>query len=120
MCGYSLEHYKTRDAAKDDELILRKFPSGTQGFTRVNETDCATCLKEGAELMVKLPNNQSRRALFDTLPVGSHRDALIFENQNTPLSLQELPVETMATVLSIGGGQVVMQDDSVKRELVTA
>ena len=50
MCDYSLEKLQTRPAKVDDKLAIRKFYSGTRGFSASEDMSVAVCVLPGTEL----------------------------------------------------------------------
>lgn len=50
MCDYSLSSVKSRAAAKDDQLIVRNFGTGTKGFSDLKDPTTAVCVLPGTEL----------------------------------------------------------------------
>ncbi len=112
MCDYSLEHYKSRSATVGDDLTLVRFSSGSKGFIRPNEADCPSCIKDGHLLQVTGLDGKARTAEYCRLEQGPYHDGLLFEDDNLPTSLQDLPVGMKATVVMIGrphadGGTVI-------------
>jgi hypothetical protein len=91
MCDYSLELYRSRPAAQEEQYTLHRFPSGTMGF--VSGTDCETafCMPAGARLSLEGINETVQRA-FSIGPAEqvtmtrlevtghAHRDAVRFAN----------------------------------------
>lgn len=117
MCDYSLEIYKSRMAEEGEELTLMRFGTGTQGFAPNNpgERDVAACVMPGAKLMLSHPTAPepiiaeftrielpcSVTMVADGISVEAtigHRDAVKMPCGNV-ISLQKLPVGTLATVL---------------------
>ena len=68
MCDYSLEMYKNRAAVDDEELVTRRFPSGSQGFVSEADADCAVCCKSGVEMTLDLSGT------FPTVALGNLLD----------------------------------------------
>jgi hypothetical protein len=121
-CDFSLETYKSRAAVKDEDLVVRKFPSGCKGFVDLIDADCAVCCKSGVEMTLHLSGTflvmdgglegplyrELSEELF-TGPIsvffrtqpgnwpGLFRDGFILED-GTFLNLQYLPEGTRATV----------------------
>ena len=53
MCDYSLELYRSRPAVREDQSTLRRFPSGTMGFTAGHDCDTAVCMPADAHLRLE-------------------------------------------------------------------
>ena len=50
MCDYSLHNVKSRPAKVGDKLTTRDFGTGTRGFSALDDTNVAVCLRPGTEL----------------------------------------------------------------------
>jgi hypothetical protein len=50
MCDYSLHSIKSRPAKVGDKLTTRDFGTGTRGFSALEDTNVAVCLRPGTEL----------------------------------------------------------------------
>ena len=50
MCDYSLHSIKSRPAKVGDQLTTRDFGTGTRGFSALEDTNVAVCLRPGTEL----------------------------------------------------------------------
>lgn len=119
MCDFSLEFTRSRAAEDNEDLVLKKFPSYTQGFVSAKEgadQDCAVCCKSGVEMTVHLEGTFPVRAIDDVTgfstetfsgdtPVKFHTHTKVVAHRDgfaTPggwwLSLQDLPIGTLATV----------------------
>jgi hypothetical protein len=48
MCDYSLELYRSRPATEEEQYTLRRFPSGTMGFTAARDCETAVCIPADA------------------------------------------------------------------------
>ena len=91
MCDYSLELYRSRPAVQEEQYTLRRFPSGTMGFTAGYDCDTAVCMPADAHLRLEGIGETEQRA-FDVGPVEevvmirlevlahAHRDAVRFSN----------------------------------------
>ena len=91
MCDYSLELYRSRPAVQEEQYTLRRFPSGTMGFTAGYDCDTAVCMPADAHLRLEGIGETVQRA-FDVGPVEevvmirleviahAHRDAVRFAN----------------------------------------
>jgi hypothetical protein len=91
MCDYSLEFYRSRPAVQEEQYTLRRFPSGTMGFTAGYACDTAVCMPADAHLRLEGIGETVQRA-FDVGPVEevvmirlevlahAHRDAVRFAN----------------------------------------
>jgi hypothetical protein len=100
MCDYSLELYRSRPAVQEEQYTLRRFPSGTMGFTAGYDCDTAVCMPADAHLRLEGIGETVQRA-FDVGPVEevvmirlevlahAHRDAVRFANGKAVL-LQRL------------------------------
>src|SRR6266852_6111020 len=53
MCDYSLELYRSRPAVQEEQYTLRRFPSGTMGFTAGYDCDTAVCIPADAHLRLE-------------------------------------------------------------------
>ena len=62
MCDYSLETYRSRPAANEEQYTLHRFRSGTLGF--VARTDCTTavCIPAGGRLRLEGLDERLQRA----------------------------------------------------------
>ena len=91
MCDYSLELYRSRPVVQEERYTLRRFPSGTMGFTAGYDCDTAVCMPADAHLRLEGIGETVQRA-FDVGPVEevvmirleviahAHRDAVRFAN----------------------------------------
>ena len=91
MCDYSLELYRSRPAVQEEQYTLRRFPSGTMGFTAGYDCDTTVCMPADAHLRLEGIGETVQRA-FDVGPVEevvmirleviahAHRDAVRFAN----------------------------------------
>ncbi|HUO56173.1 MAG TPA: hypothetical protein VMU27_01930 [Candidatus Paceibacterota bacterium] len=103
MCDYSLESLKTRKASVNDTLQVGPLgPYGTKGLHRTGEYDCATCVPPGAKLRIN-QGDRTRIAVFakNDSAAMHYRDAVLFEGENTPISLQTLQVGTEVEVVEL-------------------
>ena len=53
MCDYSLELYRSRPATEEEQYTLRRFPSGTMGFTAARDCETAVCIPADARLRLE-------------------------------------------------------------------
>jgi len=91
MCDYSLELYRSRPAAQEEQYKLHRFPSGTMGFVAGTDCETAVCMPAGARLSLEGINETVQRA-FSVGPAEevtmtrlevtghAHRDAVRFGN----------------------------------------
>jgi hypothetical protein len=80
LCDFSLETYRFRPAVKDEDLVVRKFPSGCKGFVDLVDADCAVCCKSGVEMTLYLE---------DTVPViDSKMDHQFINANGTPMPVR--------------------------------
>jgi hypothetical protein len=91
MCDYSLELYRSRPAAREEQYTLHRFPSGTMGFVAGGDCETAVCMPAGARLRLEGINETVQRA-FSVGPAEevtmtrlevtghAHRDAVRFAN----------------------------------------
>ena len=91
MCDYSLELYRSRPAAQEEQYKLHRFPSGTMGFVAGTDCETAVCMPAGAKLSLEGINETVQRA-FSIGPAEevtmtrlevtghAHRDAVRFGN----------------------------------------
>ena len=91
MCDYSLELYRSRPAAQEEQYTLHRFPSGTMGFVAGTDCETAVCMPAGARLSLQGINETVQRAFsigaaeevtMTRLEVTghAHRDAVRFGN----------------------------------------
>lgn len=91
MCDYSLELYRSRPAAQEEQYTLHRFPSGTMGFVAGTDCETAVCMPAGARLSLEGINETVQRAFsigaaedvtMTRLEVTghAHRDAVRFGN----------------------------------------
>ena len=62
MCDYSLELYRSRPAAQEEQYTLHRFPSGTMGFVAGTDCETAVCMPAGARLSLEGINETVQRA----------------------------------------------------------
>src|SRR6516162_2989869 len=117
MCDYSLQSMKSRPARVGDELTTRDFGTGTRGFSALDDTNVAVCLRPGTELSFagevtfsatgllgwwhKVINHKT--AIFRQINkerVSAHHDALEFPDGRIVL-LTFLLEDQQATVLQL-------------------
>ena len=110
MCDYSLELYRSRPAVQEEQYTLRRFPSGTMGFTAGYDCDTAVCMPADAHLRLEGIGETVQRA-FDVGPVEevvmirlevlahAHRDAMRFANGKEVL-LQRLNAGITTEIVS--------------------
>ena len=110
MCDYSLETYRSRPAANEEQYTLHRFRSGTLGF--VARTDCTTavCIPAGGRLRLEGLDERLQSA-FRVEPTeevvmirlrlrdNMHRDGVRFGNGREVL-LQSLNAGLSATLLT--------------------
>ena len=91
MCDYSLELYRSRPAAQEEQYTLHRFPSGTMGFVAGTDCETAVCMPAGARLSLEGISETVQRAFsigpgeevtMTRLEVTghAHRDAVRFGN----------------------------------------
>lgn len=91
MCDYSLELYRSRPAAQEEQYTLHRFPSGTMGFVAGTDCETAVCMSAGARLSLEGISETVQRAFsigpgeevtMTRLEVTghAHRDAVRFGN----------------------------------------
>lgn len=111
MCDYSLELYRSRPAVEGEQYTLRRFPSGTMGFTAERDCETAVCLPADAQLRLEGIGEAIRLAhavrptevVVMTRMDGtafSHRDAVRFGNGREVL-LQGLNAGIVATLVEV-------------------
>ena len=78
MCDYSLELYRSRPAAQEEQYTLHRFPSGTMGFVAGTDCETAVCMPAGARLRLEGINETVQRAfsIGTVEEMGRFRDAL--------------------------------------------
>ena len=108
MCDYSLELYRSRPAAQEEQYTLHRFPSGTMGFVAGTDCETAVCMPAGARLSLQGINETVQRA-FSIGPAEAvtmtrlevtghaHRDAVRFTNGREVL-LQSLNAGVTCTL----------------------
>ena len=108
MCDYSLELYRSRPAAQEEQYTLHRFPSGTMGFVAGTDCETAVCMPAGARLSLQGINETVQRA-FSLGPAEevtmtrlevtghAHRDAVRFANGREVL-LQSLNAGVTCTL----------------------
>ena len=108
MCDYSLELYRSRPAAQEEQYTLHRFPSGTMGFVAGTDCETAVCMPAGAKLSLQGINETAQRA-FSIGPAEvvsmtrlevtghAHRDAVRFANGREVL-LQSLNAGVTCTL----------------------
>ena len=108
MCDYSLELYRSRPAAQEEQYTLHRFPSGTMGFVAGTDCETAVCMPAGARLSLQGINETVQRAFsigpgeevtMTRLEVTghAHRDAVRFGNGREVL-LQSLNAGVTCTL----------------------
>ena len=110
MCDYSLELYRSRPAVQEERYTLRRFPSGTMGFTAGYDCDTTVCMPADAHLRLEGIGETVQRA-FDVGPVEevvmirleviahAHRDAVRFAN-GKEVMLQRLNAGVTAVMVA--------------------
>jgi len=137
MCDYSLELYRSRPAVAEEEYTLRRFPSGTMGFTAgvtaIQSCDTAVCIPADARLRLKGIGEAAQRAFAVSAVeevvmtrleggVHAHRDAVKFSNGREVL-LQSLNPGLTAEVIAFTSDLTTVTGVQVRRptaELVDA
>ncbi|TAJ33506.1 MAG: hypothetical protein EPO67_07585 [Reyranella sp.] len=130
MCDYSLELYRSRPAVEGEQYTLRRFPSGTMGFTAARDCETAVCLPADAHLRLEGIGEAIRQAyvvnsteeVVTTRMDGtafSHRDAVRFANGREVL-LQGLNAGTVATLIEALPEAEGLSEVRAQRELVDA
>ena len=130
MCDYSLELYRSRPAVEGEQYTLRRFPSGTMGFTAERDCETAVCLPADARLRLEGIGEAIRQAYVvnSTEEVTmarmdgtafSHRDAVRFANGREVL-LQGLNAGIVATLVEALPEAEGLSEVRAQRELVDA
>jgi hypothetical protein len=130
MCDYSLELYRSRPAVEGEQYTLRRFPSGTMGFTAERDCETAVCLPADAHLRLEGIGEAIRQAYVvnSTEEVTmarmdgtnfSHRDAVRFANGREVL-LQGLNAGIVATLVEALPEAEGLSEVRTQRELVDA
>ena len=130
MCDYSLELYRSRPAVEGEQYTLRRFPSGTMGFTAERDCETAVCLPADAHLRLEGVGEAIRQAyavgpteeVVMTRMDGtafSHRDAVRFANGREVL-LQGLNAGIVATLVEVLPRGRDLLDVQAQRELADA
>ena len=131
MCDYSLELYRSRPAVQEEQYTLRRFPSGTMGFTAGHDCDTAVCMPADAHLRLEGIGDTVQRA-FAVGPVEevvmirlevvahAHRDAVRFTNGKEVL-LQSLNAGITAEMVDAISDQTDIEVEARPiRELIDA
>jgi hypothetical protein len=130
MCDYSLELYRSRPAVEGERYILRRFPSGTMGFTAERDCETAVCLPADAELRLEGIGEAIRQA-YAVQPAEvavmtrmdgtafSHRDAVRFSNGREVL-LQGLNAGIVASLVEVLPRGRELSGVEVQREFADA
>ena len=91
MCDYSLELYRSRPATEEEQYTLRRFPSGTMGFTAARDCETAVCIPADARLRLAGIGEAVQQA-YSVKPIEevvmtrveggayAHKDAVRFSN----------------------------------------
>ena len=91
MCDYSLELYRSRPATEEEQYTLRRFPSGTMGFTAARDCETAVCIPADARLRLTGIGEAAQQA-YSVKPIEevvmtrieggayAHKDAVRFSN----------------------------------------
>lgn len=130
MCDYSLELYRSRPAVEGEQYTLRRFPSGTMGFTAERDCETAVCMPADAHLRLEGIGEAIRHAcaVQPTEVVAmtrmdgtafSHRDAVRFANGREVL-LQSLNPGIVAVLVDVLPDARGLSDGQGQRELVEA
>lgn len=110
MCDYSLELYRSRPAVAEEQYTLRRFPSGTMGFTAAQSCETAVCIPADTRLRLEGIGEAVQRVfavgaveevMMTRLEGGvhAHRDAVKFSNGSEVL-LQSLNPGLTAEVIA--------------------
>jgi hypothetical protein len=99
MCDYSLHAVRTRDAVREETIILTSFEGTmTKGFATESEPDCAVCMKLGTE--VQVGDSVAKFIKVNEEIQHQHHDALEFVDGRVVL-VNDLAVGTRATVIQL-------------------
>jgi len=96
MCDYSLEAYSSRRAIAGEDLTLRGFPTGSQGFTSADDEECVVCCEPGMTMTLHLEDPVD--VTFATRQDAFHRDGVTMPD-GTFKSLQWFQPGLKATVI---------------------
>ena len=133
MCDYSLEHVASRPARVGDKLVSTRFPSGTSGFTAIDEPSVAVCLLPGTELAFReelkcesafgfkyqrLPYKVARFREINKNKPHVHHDALELPDGQIVL-VTNLRVSQYATVLQLPADGHEVASKQEPQKLVT-
>ncbi|TAJ85917.1 hypothetical protein [Reyranella sp.] len=110
MCDYSLELYRSRPATEDEQYTLRRFPSGTMGFTAARDCETAVCIPADARLRLEgigeavqqaYAVGQTEEVVMTRVEGGAyaHKDAVKFSNGREVL-LQSFNAGVTAEVIA--------------------
>jgi len=110
MCDYSLELYRSRPATEEEQYTLRRFPSGTMGFTAARDCETAVCIPADARLRLTGIGEAVQQAcsvkpieevVMTRIEGGAyaHKDAVRFSNSREVL-LQSFNVGMTAEVVA--------------------
>lgn len=111
MCDYSLELYRSRPATEEEQYTLRRFPSGTMGFTAARDCETAVCIPADARMRLEGIGEavQQAYAIGPTEEVVmtrveggayAHKDAVKFSNGREVL-LQSFNAGITAEVIAL-------------------
>lgn len=84
MCDYSLENVKSREAVDGEDLVVRRFISGSKGFVSESDPTCAVCCKSGVEVTCQLSGE-----FWTSLTDRTSRQTTVFTGE-TPLVFHTL------------------------------
>ncbi len=102
MCDYSLELYRSRPATEEEQYTLRRFPSGTMGFTAARDCETAVCIPADARLRLEGIGEAVQQA-YSVGPIEevvmtrveggayAHKDAVKFANGRKFCSRASMP-----------------------------
>jgi hypothetical protein len=125
MCDYSLELYRSRPAVAEEQYTLRRFASGTMGFTAAESCETAVCIPADARLRLEGIGEAVQRAFavgaveevaMTRLEGGvhAHRDAVKFANGREVL-LQSLNPGLTAEVIAFTSDLTTVTGAQVRR-----
>jgi hypothetical protein len=120
MCDYSLEAYKNVPAALGETYTLFRFPSGTKGFVKEGDTECAVCIRAGSALTLITPDGREMTAVFGKINDWGycHKDAVWYMD-GARETLQILKVGTKARVEYVAPEDVVLGGGSLPEAFAT-
>ena len=110
MCDYSLEAYQSRPAVVGEKLALRRFASGSMGFTSGTVCDTAVCIPAESRLLLQGIGEGTQKvhgvgaveeAVLTRLKRGLYKDAVRFSN-GAQVLLQHLDRGLTVVVMTNG------------------